>query len=106
MNRNIKFAINYLKTIDERKRKSGIVTNTTVTDRLSRSIISVDGIDDKNKISFFVKNMPVRDSLALRRFLDNEEPGVEMSGHLNCKYCYEESEVEIPVTQQFFWPDS
>ena len=92
--------------IDERKRKSGIMTNTSVTDRLTRSIISVDGVTDKNKIAFFVKNIPVRDSLSLRKFLDNEEPGVEMKGHMTCKYCYEESEVEIPVTSQFFWPDS
>jgi len=92
--------------IDERKRKSGIMTNSTVTDRLSRSIISVGGVTDKNKIAFFVKNIPVRDSLALRKFLDNQEPGVEMKGHMTCKYCYEESEVEIPITSQFFWPDS
>lgn len=92
--------------IADRRKKSGLKMHTTVTDRLARSIISVDGITDKNKIGFFVKNIPVRDSLALRLFLENQEPGVEMTGHMTCDACYEESEVEIPITSQFFWPDS
>ena len=95
-----------MNIISERKRKSGIKANSTVTDRLIRSVISVDGVKDKNKIAFFVKNMPVRDSLALRKFLDNQEPGVEMKSYMTCESCYEESEVEVPITTQFFWPDS
>ena len=91
--------------ISERKKKSGIKANSLITDRLQRAIISVDNITDKNKISFFVKNMPVRDSLALRRFLEKQEPGVKMSEHIVCDVCYEESEVEIPVTSSFFWPE-
>ena len=95
-----------INTINERKKKSGIRTQSSVTDRLKYSIISVDDIKDKNKISFFVKNMPVRDSLALRNFLDKQEPGVEMKSYLTCESCFEESEVEVPITRQFFWPDS
>ena len=92
--------------INERKKKSGLSTDTGVTDRLTRCIESVDDITDKNKIAFFVKNMPVRDSLALRRFLDNQEPGVEMKGHLRCNSCFEESEVELPIGASFFWPET
>jgi len=92
-------------TINERKKKKGLNTDSGVTDRLNRCIMAVDGITDKNKISFFVRNMPVRDSLALRKFLDNEEPGVLMKGHLNCNNCFEESEVDLPIGTSFFWPD-
>jgi len=92
--------------IDERKKKSGLSTESAVTDRLSRSILSIDGITDKNKITMFVKNMPVRDSLALRRFLDKHEPGVDMKSHMTCKHCHEESEVDLPIGASFFWPDS
>ncbi len=90
----------------ERKKKSGISKDSIVTDRLNRAIISIDNITDKNKISFFVKNMPVRDSLALRKFLDNYEPGVEMKARMQCSHCFEESEVELPIGSTFFWPDS
>lgn len=92
--------------INERKKKKGMNTDTGVTDRLTRSIQSVDDITDKNKIAFFVKNLPVRDSLALRKFLDKQEPGVDMKGMLRCNSCFEESEVDLPIGTSFFWPDS
>tara|TARA_Y100000592_G_C5405942_1_gene285624 strand:- start:177 stop:1022 length:846 start_codon:yes stop_codon:yes gene_type:complete len=90
----------------ERKKKSGFKGETTVTDRLVRSIVSVNGITDKNKINFFVKNIPARDSLALRKFLDKNEPGVDMKGWLTCSSCHEESEVRLPMGASFFWPDT
>jgi len=92
--------------INERKKKSGFNVESSVTDRLSRSILSIENISDKNKISLFVQNMPARDSLALRRFLDEHEPGVEMKSHMLCSHCHEESEVDLPIGASFFWPDS
>jgi len=92
--------------INERKKKNGFSVESAVTDRLTRSIISVDGITDKNKIGLFVQHMPVRDSLALRRFLDDYEPGVDMKSHMTCSHCHEESEVDLPIGATFFWPDA
>lgn len=92
--------------INERKKKQGFNTENSVTDRLSRSIISIENISDKNKINLFVQNMPARDSLALRRFLDEYEPGVDMRSHMTCSYCHEESEVDLPIGPSFFWPDT
>jgi hypothetical protein len=90
----------------ERRKKSGMKVETTITDRLMRSIVAVDSIADKNKIGFFVKNMPARDSLALRRFLDQNEPGIVMKSWMNCSSCHEQSEVGLPMGASFFWPDT
>lgn len=90
----------------ERKKKAGINSESSVTDRLMQSIISVDGITDRNKLSFFVKNIPARDSLVLRKFLDNYEPGVDMKSWMSCPSCHEQSEVGLPMGASFFWPDS
>ena len=95
-----------MMTIADRKKKSGIISSSAVTDRLSRSIVSVAGISDKTKIGMFVRNMPARDSLALRKFLDNQEPGIDMSVYMSCPSCNEESEVTMPLGASFFWPDS
>tara|TARA_Y100000592_G_C5478691_1_gene324016 strand:+ start:4016 stop:4855 length:840 start_codon:yes stop_codon:yes gene_type:complete len=95
-----------MSIINERKRKSGINSNTAVTDRLARSVVEVGGITDKNKIRMFVNNMPARDSLALRRFLDKHEPGIDMKVWLSCVSCHEESEVDLPMGASFFWPES
>lgn len=90
----------------ERKKKAGLNTDSTITDRLMQSIVSVDGITDKNKLSFFVKNIPARDSLVLRKFLDNYEPGVDMKSWMTCPSCHEQSEVGLPMGASFFWPDA
>lgn len=90
----------------ERRKKSGMKVESMITDRLSRSIVSVDGITDRNKLTFFVKNLPARDSLALRRFLDKHEPGIIMKSWMNCPHCHEQSEVGLPMGAAFFWPDT
>ena len=95
-----------MMVINERKKKSGMKVETAITDRLTRSIVSVDGITDRNKLSFFVKNLPARDSLALRRFLDKHEPGIIMKSWMNCPSCHEQSEVGLPMGASFFWPDT
>jgi hypothetical protein len=91
---------------NERKKKSGMKVETSITDRLMRSIVSVEGVSDKNKISFFVKNLPARDSLSLRRFLDKNEPGIVMKSWMSCPSCHEQSEVGLPMGASFFWPDT
>ena len=91
---------------NERKKKSGMKVETAVTDRLLRSIVSVEGITDRNKLGFFVKNLPARDSLALRKFLDKHEPGIIMKSWMGCPSCHEQSEVGLPMGASFFWPDT
>ena len=92
--------------INDRKKKSGLNIDSSITDRLNRSIVEIEKITDRNKISMFVQNMPVRDSLALRKFLDRYEPGVDMKSRMTCNHCHEESEVELPIGPTFFWPDA
>ncbi len=97
---------NEISTIAERKRKKGIVNDNSVTTRLKHSILSIDGITDKHKIGVFVGNMPARDSLALRKFIDSNEPGIEMKSWMECPHCMTSSEVRLPMGASFFWPDT
>ena len=92
--------------ISERKKKSGLNTESAITDRLNRSILAVGDITDKNKISMFVRNMPVRDSLALRRFLDKHEPGIDMKWDYSCEKCGHDNNINLPITSEFFWPST
>ena len=92
-------------TTTERKKKLGMQTDSLITDRLATTIVSVGNINDKNKIGQFVREMPARDSLALRKFLDNNEPGVDMTVTMKCKSCFEESDLRLPMGASFFWPD-
>ena len=95
-----------MSTIAERNKKQGQKTDSLVTSRLIYTIAAIDGINDKNKINMFVRNMPARDSLALRRYMDKHEPGIDMKSWMDCPSCDEHSEVQLPLGASFFWPDA
>ena len=61
---------------------------------------------DKNKLNTFIRNMPARDSLKLRKYIDQNEPGIEMKSWMDCPHCEATSEVRLPMGASFFWPDS
>lgn len=48
-----------------------------LTNRLELAIVSIDGNDDREFISNYVQNMNVRDALALRRYITENEPGLD-----------------------------
>tara|TARA_R100000664_G_C2749542_1_gene136919 strand:+ start:203 stop:1042 length:840 start_codon:yes stop_codon:yes gene_type:complete len=95
-----------MSILQERKKKQGVTVDNAVTTRLQYQIVSVDGISDRTKISFFVRAMPAGDSLHLRKFIDNNEPGIEMKSWMDCPSCFETSEVRLPLGATFFWPDA
>ena len=78
---------------------------STVTRRLKFSVVSIDGIEDKNKTFKFIENMPAMDSKSLRTYIKKHEPGIDMVGKLSCKSCAKRSEVSLPIGASFFWPN-
>ena len=92
--------------IQERKKKTGAIADSLVTTRLQYAVVSVDGKTDKALISNFIRNMPARDSLALRTFIDKSEPGIDMKVFMDCPSCSETSEIRMPMGASFFWPSS
>ena len=91
-----KFASRHLETKVE----------NNITSFLEYSILSIDGIRDKNKIKHFVMNMPAFDSKALRKFINENEPGMDMSHSFECKNCGHINETKLPITSEFFWPST
>lgn len=51
----------------------------SLTNRLELSIVSINGEEDREYISNYVSNMNVRDALALRRYITDNEPGLDYS---------------------------
>lgn len=95
-----------MSVLQDRKKKQGNQTDNAVTTRLLYQIVSVGDVSDRTKIGFFVRAMPARDSLHLRRFIDKNEPGIDMKAWMDCTSCYETSEVRLPMGATFFWPDA
>jgi len=90
----------------ERQKKLGLSTESNVTTNLMHSIVSIDGVEERAKISNFIKYMPARDSLALRNYIKENEPGVVMKQETSCPACGYSEEVSMPLGVSFLWPQS
>jgi len=90
----------------EKQKKLGLPADNSVTSNLQRSIVSIDGVEDRVKISSFVKMMPARDSLALRNYMREHEPGVTMKQEMTCPACENTEEVNMPLGVTFLWPSA
>jgi len=65
------------KWADEMDSEEAIRFNHTLTNRMNLLIMAIDGITDKKYISDFIMKMNVRDSSALRKYMQKNEPGVD-----------------------------
>lgn len=88
----------------EAKRKKGIVQENLVTTKLMNSIVSIEGNTERGFINLFCQHMPARDSLALRKVMDESEPGIDMSSDFVCNGCGHQEVLTVPLGPSFFWP--
>lgn len=94
-----------LTKISKRRKKLKSEVENTVTDRLTHSIVAINGDTNQERIAKAVHVMRAGDSSALRKYMAKIEPDVDMKQWFTCSSCGEESEVEIPLGIGFFWPD-
>ena len=88
----------------ERTRKAGLA-DEIVTTRLRSQVISIDGEEDKGKLANVIRNLPARDSISLRQYIDRVTPGVDLTTTFECPSCGDiDEEVEVPLGTEFFWP--
>lgn len=74
-----------------------------VTQALINQIIDISGVTQE-QVARFVRAMPVRDSRALRAYIESVTPGVDMEQSMECPSCGKRADVEVPLTAEFFWP--
>lgn len=87
----------------EMRKKKGIVAENFVTTRLLNSIVEIDGNRERGLVSKLVNYMPAKDSLELRKFMEEHEPGVHMNVTFNCRSCDHTEEGVLPMGSTFFW---
>jgi len=75
-----------------------------ITTRLKHQIVSVNGSTNKNDIKDFVENhLLARDSRALRNFIKDSSPDVDLKTKVMVNGV--EEDIDIPISLSFFWPD-
>ncbi len=95
-----------LATQEKKKKFVSSQVDTLVSDQLKAAVLSVNNVRDRNKLAFFVDNMPGQDSLALREHMRKVQPGIDMTAIFECDKCSHTEEVQIPIGIEFFWPSS
>tara|TARA_R110000851_G_C13084852_1_gene566191 strand:- start:634 stop:1485 length:852 start_codon:yes stop_codon:yes gene_type:complete len=89
--------------VDRNRRRTSIEGNLTA--QFSKSIISLNGDDDKNTIQQFIEMMPAYDSRYLRGAYRCLTPDIDLSQDFNCSNCGHEQVMGVPFTADFFWPN-
>lgn len=94
---------------NELKMLQKIKTGNTseVTTRLRYTIVAVNGNTDKAEVKKFVENeLTSRDSFELRKLIKERTPDIDLNFDFRCEQCNHEERIGVPLTVQFFWPDS
>ncbi len=83
------------------------LSNNDLTTRMKQLITSVDGNTDVGFIRNFVeKELPSKDSLEIRKHIKKITPTIDMGYTITCEHCDSQERITVPLTAQFFWPDS
>ena len=78
--------------------------SSSITTRLKHQITSINGDTDKNSIKEFVESyLLASDSRALRSYIKNISPDVNLSQKMNINGI--EEDIDVPINLNFFWPD-
>lgn len=108
--KNIKFKFlnegenNELEELQKIELESGNDILNSVTNRLEKMIIEIDGVRDREAIKKFIKIIPAGDSRDLRNYYDEIEPNVDLSIKVEAPgggFV----ETFLPINFNFFWPD-
>ena len=89
----------------ERMKKAMGGRTSEVTTRLRKQIVSVDGEEGKEFINNFINNeFFAMDSRAYREHYSELQPDIDFGTVFSCNACGENSDVELPIAVNFFWP--
>ena len=77
-----------------------------ISKQYEKMIYSVNGNSDRNYVRSYISSMSALDSRYLRAAYSQITPGVDFNCGFECDSCGHETNVEVPLTAEFFWPKS
>jgi hypothetical protein len=86
------------------KRKSDPAAEITLSEQLGLIIVAINTFTERSKIIEAIQYMPAYDAKYLRSVYQKLIPNVKIERKYLCGSCGIEQEVEVPFTQEFFWP--
>lgn len=93
-----------VKEDEARRKKIGVnAISEVLTKRLAAQITNIDGVSDRGQIEQFVMNMTPYDASMLRKFINENEPGLDLRINVEAP-SGEFFFGELPITTKFLWP--
>ncbi|MAF25799.1 hypothetical protein CL634_09540 [bacterium] len=94
------------KLLAKAKKKEKLkLGESLLTDQLKLVIVSLNGETERSTVENFVDTMPAIDANHLRIEYEKIKPDVDLSYELECDGCDVVSNVSIPFSTNFLWPD-
>tara|TARA_R100001129_G_scaffold139477_1_gene100741 strand:- start:1865 stop:2731 length:867 start_codon:yes stop_codon:yes gene_type:complete len=87
------------------KTKKLKLPEASATNLLKRLVVSVNNVNVPSEIANFIDNMPAQDARFLRACVQTVTPNVDMTQEVECSSCGTVSEMAVPFTSEFFWPN-
>jgi len=87
------------------KRKKHNLPETNLTDQYKLFIVSINGETDRGLVEKFVDLMPARDATHLKSNYEKASPNVDLSHDYSCDSCDADTQINIPFSANFFWPN-
>ena len=87
------------------KRKKHKLPETNLTDQYKLFIVSISGETDRGLVEKFVDLMPARDSTYLKSIYEKAAPNVDLTHDFSCDSCDADTQINIPFSANFFWPN-
>ena len=75
------------------------------TSLLKQLVVSINGVNVASEVAMFIDNMPAQDARFLRACVQLVTPNVEMTQNFECTSCGATTEMAVPFTSEFFWPN-
>lgn len=92
------------KAIQQRQ-KAGM-GESSIQEQLRHMIVSISGHTDKGTINKAIQHMTGKQSRQIRDVYSKVIPNVDLKQEVTCVECLTTSEMEVPLTSDFFWPKS
>lgn len=94
-----------LKIAAQKKKAKIENADATLTDQMRLFIVSIGGSSDKKMINKFIEAAPAADTRLLRKIYNRLTPNLDLTQEFVCSSCGHETDTEVPITPEFFWPN-
>jgi hypothetical protein len=79
--------------------------NKGTTNLLKLIIVSINGQNDAFYIDRALQSLPILDATLLKKVYATVMPDIDMKCDVECTVCGDISNMEVPLTAEFFWPN-